>query len=104
MNDMTKQDDSLLRAKINLETAILVWKELERFFAMGSIYVVSRKLDMVDVAVQISQDNAATVKKWLDDFSISKVSDEQALKWSTNNQDLWSVVVKPWILVQEIES
>lgn len=98
---MKKHDDKLLYAKLNLETATLEWKELERFFAMGSIYVVSTELDILDVAVQISQDNSSIVKKWLDDFSLIKVSDAQALQWSNNRKNLWSVVVKPWILVQE---
>lgn len=98
---MKKHDGKLLYAKLNLETATLEWKELERFFAMGSIYVVSTELDILDVAVQISQDNSSIVKKWLDDFSLIKVSDAQALKWSNNRKNLWSVVVKPWILVQE---
>lgn len=101
---MNPQDPQLLHAKLNLETATLTWQELERFFATGAVYFVVPELDMVDVAVQIAQDNSAMIKQWLDAGTLAKVSDEQALQWSTVNQELWSVVVKPWILVQLIQA
>jgi hypothetical protein len=99
---MTQTDSTLLHAKLNLETAPITWKELERFFASGAVYFVAANLDMVDVAVQISQDNSAAVKAWLDAGELSAVSDAQALQWLEANATLWSVVVKPWILVQEM--
>jgi hypothetical protein len=32
---------------------------------------------------------------------IALVSDQQALKWLEADVNVWAVVVKPWILVQE---
>jgi hypothetical protein len=34
-------------------------------------------------------------------MQLSQVVDEQAQQWLDNNAMLWTVVVKPWILVQE---
>ena len=91
----------LLHAKLNLETAQIEWKELQRFFATGAVFVVSESLDMVDVALKISEDDRAAVEAWLNDGQLAQVSDEQALRWFETDALLWSVVVKPWVLVQD---
>ena len=93
--------ENILHAKLNLETATIAWTELQRFFATGVVFNVSTELDLVDVAVQISNDNRAAVEAWLNSGKLARVSDELALKWFEQNATVWSVVVKPWILVQE---
>ena len=93
--------DEILHAKLNLETAPMAWKDLERFFSSGALISVSRELDLVDVAVRIANDDTQTVAKWLDGGSVAKVSDTQAQAWHDADMTLWTVVVKPWILVQE---
>ena len=100
---MDKQNklDEILRAKLNLETAQMSWKELERFFASGALVAVRRGLDLVDVAVCIANDDRQAVENWLADGSVVKVTDEQAFVWNETDASLWTVVVKPWILVQE---
>lgn len=41
------EKDEVLYAKINLETAQIPWKELERFFAAGRIISVDDSVDMI---------------------------------------------------------
>ena len=88
------------RAKVNLETSRIAWKELQRFFASGAAIAVSVGLDLVEVAYQISQDNKAQVEQWLIAGQIGKVTDEQALAWHEADAELWAVVVSPYVLVQ----
>ncbi len=92
--------DEITRTKVNLETSLIPWKELLRFFASGTVIAVSIELDMVDVAVQISEDNKAQVEQWLLAGKVAPVSDELAKAWLETDVSLWAVVVKPWILVQ----
>ncbi|MDO8893325.1 MAG: DUF2288 domain-containing protein [Sulfurimicrobium sp.] len=91
----------ILRAKINLETSQIAWKELLRFFASGTVIAVSPELDLVEVATHISEDSKEQVEQWLSVNKIGRVSDEQAKTWLESDALLWSVVVKPWILVQQ---
>ena len=98
---MESESPELLHAKLNLETAQIEWKELQRFFATGAVFFVDASLDMVDVALKISEDNRAAVEAWLNDGQLAQVSDEQALRWFETDALLWSVVVKPWVLVQD---
>ena len=93
----------IYRAKVNLETSQIAWKELQRFFASGAALVVSRELDLVEVAFQMSQDNAAQIQQWMAEGKFGKVTDEQAATWYEADAVMWAVVVSPWVLVQPSE-
>jgi len=95
------QADLTLKEKINLETSQIAWKELLRFFANGSAVFVGPDLDLVDVAYEFSIDNKNQVALWLENKQLSPVSDRQAINWLEADTEVWAVVVKPWILVQE---
>lgn len=90
----------ILRAKVNLETSRIPWKELQRFFASGAAISVDKELDLVEVALQISEDNKAQVEQWLVSGQIGSVKDEQAKAWYEADTELWAVVVSPCVLVQ----
>ncbi|MBI3902433.1 MAG: DUF2288 domain-containing protein [Nitrosomonadales bacterium] len=101
---MTAADpQEIYRAKVNLETSRIAWKELQRFFASGAAIFVNDELDLVEVAFQFSQDNKAQVERWLLTKKVGKVSDDQATKWIASDADMWAVVVSPWVLVQPAE-
>ena len=99
MNESNSVD--IARVKVNLETSQIAWNELQRFFASGSAVFVASSLDLIDVAYQFSIDNRDQVTEWMQNNQIALVSDQQALKWLEADINVWAVVVKPWILVQE---
>lgn len=100
----TKNQKEILRAKVNLETSTIAWKELQRFFASGAAIQVSKDLDLVEVAFQISEDNKKQVSQWLSASKIGAVTDAQALAWYEADADVWAVVVSPYVLVQEVDN
>lgn len=99
MTEPEKSDD-FLRTTLNLETSRIAWKELLRFFAAGTVIAVDPVLDLVEVAVQISNDNASRIEQWIAEGKIQKVPDELAKAWLEEDASLWAVVVRPWVLVQ----
>lgn len=102
MSDTDK--DAIYRAKMNLETSQIAWKELQRFFASGAAVQVSAELDLVEVAYQISEDNKPQVEQWLLAGQVGKVSDTQAQTWFDADAEVWAVVVSPYVLVQEVKN
>lgn len=96
-------DFEMDREKLNTETAKISWKELEVFFANGTAVHVSSSLDLIDVALEIFLDNKIQVEQWMSDNLVCKVSVKQAKLWLNNDAILWSVVVKPWVLVQPLK-
>lgn len=89
------------RAKLNGETALMAWTELARFFAQGAVMSVHPSLDLIDVAARMSLDDIASIRLWHETGALGFVSDAQATRWAGENLELWTVVVKPYILVQE---
>ena len=100
MNDEVSEAD-LLRAKLNGETAVIGWMELQRQHAAGKVIQVGAALDLVDVAVQLATDNGAKIEAWIKSGDIEMVQDTQAAAWVVANQSLWAIVVSPWVLVQD---
>ena len=98
----TENPDEIYRAKLNLETSKIAWKELQRFFASGSALAVAADLDLIEVAFQMSEDNVEQIQQWATAGKLGKVSDEQAGEWLANDVSVWAVVVSPWVLVQPI--
>lgn len=89
-----------LSTRLNLETAQAPWRELQPFFASGVVLHVRADLDLLQVAEQLSADNVLLFEGWLAQGAVEKVSDQQALQWFESDALLWTVVIKPWILVQ----
>ncbi len=92
------------RAKLVLETAQMPWREMQRYFASGVALYVAPDLDLVEVALVMSEDNATQIQQWMAAEQFGKVKDEQAADWYQADVMLWSVVVSPWVLVQQRKS
>ena len=71
--------DELTKEKVNLETAKIHWKDLQRFFAKGEAVWVSSELDLVEVGYQFSIDSKSHVQAWMENNQVALVSDAQAL-------------------------
>ena len=99
---METQHDIALHDKLVRETARIAWTELQNYFATGAVIYVSDSLDLIDVAMRISQDDKAAVEQWMLARQLGKVSDDQAAEWLETDATVWSVVVNPWILVQQV--
>jgi len=104
IEELLKQERELERARIISETAKIPWLELQRLFAAGKVMWIAAELDLVDVACALQQDDLQQFETWTAAQQLAPVSDEQARCWVDADALLWSVVVKPWVLVQEITS
>lgn len=89
------------KTQLALETARIHWRELQPWFAKGDAIAVSASLDLVDVAYELCQDNKALFEVWIKSDYVAPVKDAQAEVWFAENKELWAVVVKPWVLVQD---
>ncbi len=93
-----------LNQKLNLETAQISWHELQRYFASGNAIFVDASLDLIQVAMQISEDNASQIKIWMESGLLDVVKDSQASLWYEEDAIVWALVIKPWVLVQPVKN
>ncbi len=97
---MTENQD-ILFAKLNLETAVISWRELQRFFAQGKVLYVNSDEDLVAIARKIATDQTDEVNRLIKGSIINTVSDEQAKVMIEQESRVWAVVVAPWVLIQQ---
>ena len=103
-NDQLEEFIQREKAKIVGETAKAPWKELERFYAQGILILVDSSLDLIKTSFAISSDNAEQVKQWMESGLLKRNFDQQAIEWEKINADVWTVVIRPWVLVQSPKS
>lgn len=89
-----------LRAELNAQTAKIHWSELQRYFAAGSVIALAPDLDLIEAGARIAADDKHSVQQWMAAGQLDRVTDKQAAAWLADDTLLWTVVVKPWILVQ----
>ncbi|MFT6903658.1 MAG: hypothetical protein ACJAS1_000302 [Oleiphilaceae bacterium] len=89
-----------LKTKLNLETATAPWRELQTFFAQGLVLNIQKDLDLLTVGEQFAADNKALFEQWLSSGQVAQVTDELAKFWVESDATVWTLVIKPWILVQ----
>ena len=94
---MTKEETF---QRLNQETAKIDWRELQRYYAGGNMVEVDNSLDLVQTGVELVEDNKVLIESLIANAKIKPVNDERAKHWLANNQTLWALVVKPWVLVQ----
>lgn len=92
-----------LQQRLFNQTAMVLWKELERHFARGVVLHVDASLDLVDVAVHVVEDNAQQLKAWMKSGHVAALTDTVAAKWAKEQPVIWALVAAPWVLVQENE-
>lgn len=92
-----------LRQTLNQQTAQLAWRELQRFFAQGRVIWVRGALDLIEIAQLIADDDAERMASIIASGLVLHVPNAQAQHWFANDAQLWTVVVKPWVLVQDVD-
>ena len=97
---MSEAEQSILE-KIHSETALMHWKDLQRFFAQGNVLCVQAPLNLVKTAVSFAENETATLAPHIESETIAQPTNEQARAWYDADAELWAVVVAPYVLVQQ---
>lgn len=101
-NELPPLDPDLtLSQKLHSETALIAWVELQKFFAQGVVMLVDGSLNIVETAVLFAEDQADDIAKLVTANTLTYPSNDQARNWFDTDAELWSVVVAPYVLVQE---
>ena len=87
--------------KLHSETALMHWVDLQRFFAQGKVLYIDQSLNLVATAASIANDAAKELADHIESQAITQPSNNQARTWYETNAELWTVVVAPYVLVQE---
>tara|TARA_B110000211_G_scaffold32546_1_gene32922 strand:+ start:227 stop:553 length:327 start_codon:yes stop_codon:yes gene_type:complete len=95
-------EEQELIARLNSETAKIAWHDLQTHYAAGNVLGIAADADLIKVAIEFNRDNATQIQQWLADSSLFEISDKQATDWYESNQELWALVIPPFVLVQQV--
>jgi len=102
MSEQGVGDQSIsVSEKLNLETGVIAWSELVRYFARGVVIKVVEGRDLIEVGQVMAADNTSQLEQWLADKTVARASDYDARDWAAREPEFWCVVTAPWVLVQE---
>jgi len=101
MVDSDADREALLKREYLAQTSRIPWRDLQTYFAHGSVVEVDCQLNLVDVAVQLGLDNTEQFKQWIASGEVQAVSDSSAQNWLGDDVSVWAVVAAPWVLVQK---
>jgi hypothetical protein len=89
------------RDLLNAQTAEIEWRELVRHFARGVVVCVEPDEDLVVIADHLVNDRVEEIRALYEKERMHRATDEEAGRWENDNTRFWTVVVSPWVLVQE---
>ena len=98
--DLEKTAEEII-ADLHLETAKIPWVELQRFFAGGKLLLLDQGEDLIKVAATLIKNDVEKLQSLIDKGLIEYPSNEKAMEWVNEDAQLWALVLKPWVLVQE---
>lgn len=99
-NSASETSQNEIKTKLLGETARCPFSELQRFFAQGSLLRVELGVDLMDVGVALALDDTEKFQQWMAAGQVASLEDTVAASWMDGDTELWTMVVRPWILVQ----
>ena len=93
-------DDLSVQEKLNMETAIIQWKELQVFFAQGKLLIISKGMDLIDVATTIAENEANKLSQLIEAKKVQFATIEWVKQNTKETTELWAVVVSPYVVAQ----
>ena len=94
------EDEIPLKERLNLETAKISWKEIEAFFAKGTLLQIEESEDLVNVAELIAANNEKEIETLIVNKKIAFATTDWVRKNCKPTTQLWTVVVAPYVLCQ----
>ncbi len=99
-NQQFDQDSLSVQEKLNLETALIKWKELQIFFAQGKLLIVSNSQDLIQVATVIAENEADKLSKLIEAKHVQFATVDWIKENTKESTELWAVVISPYVVAQ----
>lgn len=94
---------SAMRESFQRDIAEVEWRELRVHLQRDAIILVSSKLDLIEAAVAVAEDDKSLVEEWIVSQLIGKPDEDQLASWENElDKPFRMLIVQPFILVQDV--
>ncbi|MEM9149057.1 MAG: DUF2288 domain-containing protein [Cyanobacteria bacterium P01_F01_bin.3] len=90
-----------LHAELTEMMGPVQWEWLKPHVQRDAVVIVNEQLNLPDVGVAIATNNTQTVEHWISEQLIVKPNAEQLTIWSSENKRFNSLIVQPFVLIQQ---
>jgi hypothetical protein len=90
-----------LHAELKSMIGPVRWDWLKPHVQRDAVVVVNPHLDLATVGVAIATDNTQAVAHWINEQLLLKPNAEELAIWSSDNKRFTSLIVQPYVLVQD---
>lgn len=92
---------SELRERLEKDLGEVEWERLVPHLKRDVLIIVDESLDLVEVALGVSEDDSERVGQWVAAQKLVKPTKEQVEQWDEEPEKLFPVlIVKPFVLMQ----
>lgn len=90
--------------KIKKDIFTAKWTDLQRHYALGSVYLLDGEVDMVELSIAVASDDASKIKALLESGKMGQIPDETAQNFAKDNSLFQCSIIQPFVFVQTLES
>lgn len=99
------EEASSLRERLQEEIGPCLASDLQAHIERGAVVVVHDEMDLLDVAVAVAEDDVTSVKEWIESGRMKTPSPTEIAAWKeAPSRPFRSVIVRPYVLVQELST
>lgn len=90
------------REELVLEIVEADWANLRAHLERGGLILVDHSLDLDEVALKVTSDDATSIGQWINSGLLTKPSSDQIVHWDADGEKHFRMlIVSPYILIQE---
>jgi hypothetical protein len=94
-----------VRAKLEQTAGPVLYSDIAAHLARDAVFVVARSVSLIEGGVAVATDDVTRVEAWVASGELRKPSRAEREAWPADAGRRWlSVVVQPFILVQDFET
>lgn len=92
-----------LREQLESELGDCLASDLKAHLERGAVVIVAPEIPLIDAAQAVAEDDADSVKYWIEKESFRRPKESEMTAWSDNPElKFRSVIVRPYVLVQPV--
>lgn len=93
------------RDRLEEELQEAPWAWIVPHHRKGTVFIVNRSLDIVDVGVALAENDTKSVEAWIEKNMITRPTADQAEAWELNSECMFQfLIVQPYVLIQDTKS
>ena len=102
---MDKKKQPSLREKLQDEIGNCGWPHLKNHLRRDAVILLSRQLELIDVAMALAKDDSSGVQQWLEQGLIAKPTTEQIEYFDSDSSATFRfVIVQPFVLAIQLNN